>query len=96
MDNDQVPSIRLVQVCVEYFVDDRVGITYSCFFYIVLYLFPVSTMLVTYGKVGVYLWQGGYYILAGMCYLMVRLVLIYVKVGVSLWEGECYLWQGLF
>lgn len=51
-------SVRwLVEVCVEYIADRRLAIAYTSFFYVVVYLLPVMTMLVAYGRIVVTLWR---------------------------------------
>ena len=46
-----------VQICVEYFADKRLEMAYTSFFYVVVYLLPVVTMLATYGTIAVILWR---------------------------------------
>jgi len=42
---------------VEYFPDRRLGIAYTSFFYVALYLLPVVTMFATYGRIALTLWR---------------------------------------
>jgi hypothetical protein len=44
-------------MCVEYFSDHTRGIVYTVFYYVILYLFPVITMFVTYGTIASKLWH---------------------------------------
>jgi len=46
-------------VCAEYFRDPRLSIAYTMVVYVVLYLVPVCTMFVTYGKIAHTLWIRG-------------------------------------
>lgn len=48
---------RCLQICVEYFSDRRLGIAYTAFFYVAVYLLPVVTMFATYGRIAVTLWR---------------------------------------
>lgn len=50
-------SLRTAYVCVEYFESQRLAVVYTCFFYVVLYIFPVVTMVATYGTIAVRLWR---------------------------------------
>ncbi|KAI0225103.1 QRFP-like peptide receptor [Lamellibrachia satsuma] len=53
------PPIRMAQVCAEYFHDARLSTAYTMVIYFVLYLAPVATMFVTYGKIAHTLWIRG-------------------------------------
>lgn len=56
MQPEMDPPIKLVMVCAEYFSDKRLDVAYTLFFYIVLYLAPLTIMFVAYGKIGHWLW----------------------------------------
>ncbi len=48
--------INIAYVCVEYFPKEWMVIAYTVFFYVLLYLVPVVTMCVCYGKIAYTLW----------------------------------------
>lgn len=52
----QEPALRIAFVCVEYFGDYYWEVTYTVFFYVVLYLLPVIIMFITYGMISYTLW----------------------------------------
>ena len=51
------PEVRTPYVCVEYFKHAWQHMAYTLLIYIVLYVFPVVTMLVTYGRIACTLWR---------------------------------------
>ena len=47
-----------MQVCVEYFFDNRwLAVGYTTSFYVIVYLLPVAVMLVTYSRIVITLWR---------------------------------------
>lgn len=54
--NADPTDLRMVEVCREYFPDPDLEVAYSLFFYIVLYLVPLTTMFITYGRIVHRLW----------------------------------------
>ena len=48
---------RLLQICVEFFPDRRLEIAYNLFFYIALYIIPLSTIFFAYGSIVCRLWK---------------------------------------